>query len=600
MLDLIRKLYQLLTRQERRHVFTLMGIITLMALFETAGIASILPFMAVLAQPEVVQVHPVLSYVYEGIGFVSTDHFLWFLGLGVLAVLVFGNAFLAFGTWQIFRFNWLRVHSIGRRLLMHYLAQPYTFFLGRNSAELTKNILIEVERIVVGIIAPFMRIITKLIVVVFIFGLLLIVDPLLALLVTSVLSTAYAAVYVVSRRKLNQLGAQAVEDGTARQKAITEAFGGIKEAKLGGYETTLLERFRVPSMRYAHSQAVSTAVGYLPKYVIEVLAFGGIMLIVLYLVQDQATTGALPILALYAFAGYRLAPALHQIFEGTTAIRFNKAALDAVIRDLSEFRQDTSVIGSITREEPLHARERIQLKNIDFRYAATNAPVLSSLSLTICANQTIGVVGKSGSGKSTLADVLLGLLPPDAGAFCIDGNQLTQSETGRWQRSIGYVPQNIFLADTSVSENIAFGIPKAEIDKEGIERAARLAQIRDFIIDELPNGYETLVGEGGIRLSGGQRQRIGIARALYHEPSFMVFDEATSALDGATEQAVIEAIRYLKGSRTILIIAHRKSTLKDCDIIVRLDHGHVDECLTWDDLTSDIDRSESDFGTTNC
>jgi ATP-binding cassette subfamily C protein len=584
MLNVYQKIYRLLTPHERRHFYLLSGMILVMALLETVGVASILPFMAVLADPSIIERQPLLQWLYVAGGFDGSRDFLLFLGFGVLAVLVLGNTLIAFGTWQLFRFNFLRGHSIGRRLLVHYLGQPYRFFLDRNSAELGKNIITEVHRVVVGVIVPAMQVATKVTVIACLFLLLLAADPLLAVLVTGTLGGAYAGLHLFTRRRLKRLGAQSVRDGGERFQVVSEAFGGVKEAKLMGREASFIDRFTAPSYRYASSMAVSQAVGYLPKYGFEVLAFGGILLILIYLLQQgQPLVGVLPMLALYAFAGYRVMPALQQLFAGMTQLQYNVAALDLVLADLGQ-EDSTAAEAPLPPAERLVAREAIAFDRVSFHYPNGTRHAVEDLELAIPANATVGLVGRSGSGKTTAVDLLLGLLEPDRGTLRIDGVALTHDNRRAWQAGIGYVPQAIYLADSSVAENIAFGLPREQIDPEAVRRAARLAQIDGFVASELPDGYATVVGERGVRLSGGQRQRIGIARALYHDPALLVFDEATSALDSETEQAVLEAVRSLKGSRTIVMIAHRVQTLACCDRVWMLDQGRLVAEGSYDEL----------------
>ena len=340
--------------------------------------------------------------------------------------------------------------------------------------------------------------------------------------------------------------------------------------------------FEAPSRELALATGNNAVVAMLPRYALEALAFGGIVLIVLYLLREQQDLQAIiPILGLYAFAGYRLMPSLQQIFHGLTNIRFNAAALDQLIADLPA-AGSTAV--STPAAPALRLRDSIRLRGVTFRYATAKETLFEGLDLEIRAATTVAFVGETGSGKTTLVDLILGLLRPGAGSIEIDGVPLTEENVRRWQANLGYVPQSIFLTDDTVTRNIAFGLPDEEIDREAVERAARAASIDRFIRTELPRGYETVVGERGVRLSGGQRQRIGIARALYQDPEVLVFDEATSSLDSLTEEAVLQAVHDLAGSKTILMIAHRLSTVRDCDRIFLLSGGEIVACGRYEDL----------------
>jgi ATP-binding cassette subfamily C protein len=360
---------------------------------------------------------------------------------------------------------------------------------------------------------------------------------------------------------------------------VSEAFGGIKEVKLRGKEDAFLEQYNAPSKWYSRYQARYRVIKQAPRYVLEAVAFGGIILIAVYLIAVQESIQqVIPMLGLYAFAGYRLMPALQQAFKGIASARFNIAALKTLHRDLEERADATARRVSANGETgatgaPLTLNDRLVLDDVSFRYPGAKEPAITNLSLEIPAHTTVGFVGKTGSGKTTTVDLILGLLRPQEGVIAADGTALRGEAIRRWQQSVGYVPQQIYLADDTVARNIAFGVPEEEIDMEQVRDAARRAHIFDFVEEELPVRWDTVVGERGVKLSGGQRQRIGIARALYHRPSVLVFDEATSALDQATEASVMEAIYALDDNHTILMIAHRLSTVRRADNIVMLERG---------------------------
>jgi ABC-type multidrug transport system fused ATPase/permease subunit len=320
-----------------------------------------------------------------------------------------------------------------------------------------------------------------------------------------------------------------------------------------------------------------------------VMAFGGILLIVLYFVGTDhgSSSQMIPLLALYAFAGYRLLPALQQIFSGITTVRFSAAALEVLHRDLTEERGDADPELVLKRSEgrqPLPFCRAIELRNVSFCYSGVQEPAIKGINLTIDRNTSIGLVGATGSGKTTTVDLILGLLPLASGKMLADGVEINGDTLANWQRNLGYVPQQIYLCDDTITRNIAFGVPDHEIDMAAVTRAARIANLHGFIEKELPEGYETIIGERGVRLSGGQRQRIGIARALYRDPAVLIMDEATSALDGITEESVMDALRALSGEKTIIMIAHRLTTVKDCDIIYHMEHGHIVNQGSYDEL----------------
>ena len=585
----------LLSRRERAQLALLFVAVLVMAFLEVVSVASVLPFLSVAADPGRIQSNEWLRWAFEGLGFTSPNGFLLALAGAALLALVLSNAWMAATHWAQLRFARGRSHGLSTRLLRHYLAQAYVFFLRRNSADLGKNILAEVDQVTSGVLLPALRFAAKAVVALAIVVLLVAFDPLLALLVTGVLGGAYAALYLYVRYRLARLGKERLAANTARYKAVSEAFGAIKDIKLLGREAALLARFTGPSKRYNACQATAAILGEMPRYLLEVLAFGGVLVIAIYLImRGEGLQQTIPVLGLYAFAGYRLMPSLQQVFHSYTRLRFAAPALDHLHRELAQISAVPSAKlpsihhfnGNHTAELPLS--ERLELEGITFTYPGAPKAALRDVTLAIEANSTVGIVGPTGSGKTTLVDIILGLLRPQAGEMRVDGVPLADANLRAWQNGLGYVPQHIYLTDDTIASNIAFGIPNAQIDREAVERAARIAKIHDFISQELPEGYGTVVGERGIRLSGGQRQRIGIARALYHDPAVLVFDEATSALDTDTEAAVMEAIQHLAGTKTILIIAHRMTTLRNCDVLHVLRGGRLVESSTYEGVATPV------------
>ena len=597
-MDILKTFFGLLTPRERRNLYLLFCAVLVMAGLEVVSVGSIVPFLQVAADPASVHENAYLSWAYETVGFADTNAFLIALGLGALAALVLSNAFIVFTTWALYRYVWGRNHSLSRRLLRSYLYRPYEYFLTRNSAELGKNILEEVKEVTGAMLMPVLRGGAKAIVALFIIGFLFFVDPVVAGMVTGILGLAYAGVYYAVRDRLDRTGAERVEANTKRYQFVSEAFGGIKEVKLRGKEETFLEQYDDPSKHYARVQAHYRVIKRAPRYILEAVAFGGVILIAVYLiaVQDNIRQ-VIPMLGLYAFAGYRLMPALQQAFKGLASARFNVAALEKIHDDLqqrAEAAPQVSANGTPdTTEAPLTLADRLALEGVSFTYPGAKEPAIKDLSLEIPAHTTVGFVGKTGSGKTTTVDLILGLLCPQQGMISVDGTPLRNDTIRRWQQDIGYVPQQIYLADDTVARNIAFGVPEENIDMGAVRNAAGRAHIYDFITGELPDQWQTIVGERGVKLSGGQRQRIGIARTLYHRPSVLVFDEATSALDQATEASVMEAIYALEGYHTTLVIAHRLSTVKRADNIVMLERGRKVGEGTYDELTQQHSKFRS-------
>lgn len=571
-LELLGQVNSLLTRRERWQVGILAVALVGRAIVEMAGVASIAPFMSVVADPSTVKSNTWLRWAYETLEFTSTTSFLTAMGITIVALLAIMNAFSALTVWGMLRFSWGMHHRLSNRLLKAYLAQPYSFFVQRNSASFNKTILAEVASVTQGVLTPVLNVGARSLVVLALTGLLIAIDPMLALIVVLVLGGAYGAAYLLVRTKQRRLGRERVDANQSRFKVTGEAFGGIKDVKVLQRELSFASRFTVPSWKYSKSTATNSAIALLPRYLFETIAFGGIVIIVLYFLHvGEGLAQIFPTISLYAFAGYRLMPELQQLFVGLASIRFNRAALDDLTEDLQRFEPESSGLGELRR---VSFRKAIIFESVTFYYPASAKPALNEISLSIPRDQTIGLVGESGSGKTTVVDLLLGLYEPDRGRILIDDCPLDGSTIPDWRKHIGYVPQHIFLCDDTIARNIAFGIPTASVDRMRVEQAAKVARLHQFIAS-LPAGYNTVVGERGVRLSGGQRQRIGIARALYHNPEVLILDEATSSLDGPTEAAVMEAIRALSGRKTILLIAHRLTTVQDCDCIYQLERGRV-------------------------
>lgn len=578
----LRRLLGLLKADERRRLYWLLAAITVMGLIDVLGISSVLPFMAVLAKPDVVQSVRPLRVIYEFFGFSSPSSFLFLLGVIALLAITLTNTFTLLVSRAILRFCYLLGHGLSERLLEGYLSRPYAFFLGRNSSELMLNVMGEVSGVVHGVLVPAMHSLAKCVVAVCVLAFVIVIQPVLALAFASVLGGAYLALFSYVRGRVGHLGSRGQEANRERYRLSTEVFAGIKDLRLLGRERAYFDRIREASHAYAVNQSGTELIAMAPRYALETIAFGAVLVLVLYLLAvEQDVTRVLPFLAVYAFAAYRLLPAFQQVFASLTHIRFNLPSLEVVAREIEELAHiDCGSRAQFLKPQasPVPFERAIRMENIVYRYAGREGLAIDGVSVTIGRNTTVGLVGETGSGKTTLVDILLGLLDPEQGQLLVDDVPITNEGVRSWQRHLGYVPQQIFLSDDTVARNIAFGVPDAAIDRSRVEEAARLANIHEFVVSQLPEGYDTSVGERGVRLSGGQRQRIGIARALYHNPSVLIMDEATSALDGITEDAIIEAIRALAHQKTIILIAHRFATVQDCDRIYLLDHGRlVDE-----------------------
>lgn len=584
MLSTLRKLKDLLTARERRNALILAVMMLGMGLVEVVGVASILPLIAVLSDPSIVQSNAVLRTLYELFGFTSTNAFLVFLAAGVFVVVVGRTALTALATYAMLRFAHMRGHALSARLLASYLRRRYEWFLNRHTADMTKAVLSEVEQVVHDSLMPALMLISQGIIALSIFVLVVIVEPIVAGIATATIGLAYGLIYILIRRRVMRIGEERLAANRERFQIAQEVLGGVKEVKIGGLERGYIARYQNASTRYSRRRTSQQVLATVPRYALEVVAIGGMLMVILVLLvrNDGNLAAMLPVMGLYAFAGLRLLPVMQHLYGALVTLRAGRPALDALIADLTE----EAAGPELAEPPPMPLRQAIQLDGVSFAYPNAERPTLRNIDLTIAAQTTVGVVGRTGAGKSTIIDVILGLLEPQQGALKVDGTVIDRTNVRAWQRAVGYVPQHIFLADESIAANIAFGLPPEQIDRAAVERAARMAMLHDFIVGELPQGYDTEVGERGVRLSGGQRQRVGIARALYHDPAVLVLDEATSALDNATEKAVMEAVKHLSHSKTIIMIAHRLTTVEDCDMVVEMEAGEIVKVRVGDAIPS--------------
>ena len=567
-------LYLLSTHEIKRAGLLFLMILT-MALLDMIGVASILPFMAVLVNPDIIETNIILKNVYyfsNIFGVENKQQFLFALGVFVFLTLVVTLIFKALTTYVQLRFVQMRQYSIGKRLVEGYLHQPYSWFLSRHSAELGKTILSEVSQVVANGINPLMELIAKVTIAIALITLLILTDPKLALVISFSIGGSYGLIFFFLKSFLNRIGEERLKSNELRFRAISQAFGAAKEVKVGGLEKTYIDRFSDPAKSYAITTASSQVIAQLPRFILEAIAFGGIILVILYLMSQTGSFGnALPIISLYVFAGYRLMPALQRIYSAFAQLTFVGPSLDKLYDDIKNLKP----FNTTQDQNVLFSKKSINLKNIYYNYPNSSRTALKNISINIPAKTTVGLVGATGSGKTTTVDIILGLLEAQKGTLEIDDQIITKKNLRAWQRSIGYVPQHIYLADDTVEANIAFGVDAKNINQQSVENAAKIANLHNFVINDLPKKYLTTIGESGVRLSGGQRQRIGIARALYNKPQVLILDEATSALDNQTEEIVMDAVKKLGKDITIILIAHRLNTVKNCDIIFKFEKGEL-------------------------
>ena len=579
-----KKIKYIFTKSEFKKIIIIFFGIVIMGLIEIVGVSSIVPFMTVVSTPSMIHENSYLSFVYTFFNISSDNNFILLLGVFVIVVLLLSNIFQALMTWNITNFAHMQKHRLSVKLLQKYLEKPYSFHLTHNSSELGKNVITEVSRAVNGVILQLILALSKLIVIFFLFSLLLFIDSIIALTVTAVLIGAYWLIFRLVKHRLIDIGKETSKANFQVYKATSEALAGIKDIKLHNTERKFISDFCTPSRLLARYNAKNVLIASLPRYFLEVVAFGGIVTIAIFVIFTQTTddsnSNVIATISLYAMIGYRLMPALQQVYTSITSIKFNMPAFKIMFDNIAEPKSE---VASVTNNSPLEFKNMLKIKDLNFAYQESDKLVLKNINLDISHNTTVGFVGTTGSGKTTLIDILLGLLNPTSGSIHIDGFQLNKQNLSAWKNNIGYIPQVIYLMDGTIEDNIAFGVPDDKIDISKVKKAASIASLNEFVAT-LPNQYKTFIGERGVRLSGGQRQRIGIARALYNLPNILIMDEATSALDGKTERAIMDSIYSLSHERTILIIAHRLTTLKECDVVYMMCDGTIAASGTYQQL----------------
>jgi len=586
-----KRLLSLLSPTEIKNLYILISILIFTALADIIGIASILPFMAVLTNPDLIETNLTLNKIFEFskiFGVENNQEFFFVLGIIIFLILIFTLSFKAIATYFQIRFVQLREHSIGKLLVQGYLRQPYSWFLDKHSADLGKTILSEAQQLTLNGIRSMIEFIAKGISAAAIIILLIVVDPKIAIIVGVSIGGAYFVIFFFVRKILSKVGKKRLKNNEIRFLTLAEAFGSLKEIKVGGLENIYINRFSDSSKNYALSQTYSLAIGQLPRFFLEAIAFGGILLLLIYMISKSGNlSSALPMISLYVVAGYRLMPSLQLIYYSISNLAFINPAIDKMYEDIknldkNRIEQDTEI---------LQFNNYIDLKNISYSYPNSDELTLKNINIHIPIKSKVGIVGMTGSGKTTVVDILIGLLEAQNGTIEIDGQILSNKNLRAWQRYIGYVPQRIYLSDTTIAANIAIGEEYNKINYKTVEKVSKIANLHEFVKNELPQQYQTVIGENGARLSGGQRQRIGIARALYFNPKVLIFDEATSALDNNTEDAVLHSINNLGENITTIFITHRLSTLKKCDIIYKIEKGQLIAKGSFDEFNNDIEQN---------
>lgn len=562
------------------------------ALLDVIGIASILPFISIVASPELVLENKTLKLFYNLLNFESINSFIYLVGIFVFILFVFSVIVKTITSFHQLGFTMYIEKSLSNKLLNKYLSSPYEWFLLKNGASLGRKILAETSEVVNNSILPLIYFIANFFVCILIVIFLLFINYKIAIITALLFGLAYILIYILIKNRLQKAGISRTESNSRRYKIIGDSFQGLKELKVLNLETVISKSFEFESDKYAKSKTFAVVAGQIPKFGIEALVFGGLLFfMLLMLAKGMDLVSVLPLISLYAFSGYRLMPAIQTMFNHLTNLRFSEAPLTILLKEIHEPIDKSFNFQNFVPTNFLQKKNDvfISLKSVSYRYPNNENYIINSISIDIPFGTNIGIMGITGAGKTTLVDLLLGLLFPSVGQIFINDVLLESKNRRSWNNIIGYVPQRMYLTNATILENIALGVNKNEIDIEKVFFSAKIACIHDFIENELEQAYDTIVGDNGSRLSGGQRQRIAIARAVYNEPKVLILDEATSALDQITENAIINNLKCFFGKITIIQVAHRVTTLKECDNILVLKHGTIHSCGSYSYLAKNCE-----------
>ena len=538
---------------------------------ETLGIGLVIPTLAIFSKNNIADKYPAIRPLLQFLGNPSFNTLLVGSVLLLFLIYLFKAIYLGLLAWIQSRFIFNLEARLSLSLFSIYLKQPYSFHLQRNSATLIQNALNETAVFTTNVVTPTLQLVTESLVIVAISLMLMLVEPIGSIIIISIFGLTGYGFSRLTKTRMKQWGEiRQLHDGR-RLQHLQQALGGVKDIKLLGRDGEFINRYRIHSNARASVVQLNATIQQFPRLLMELLSIGTFALLVMTTLAQGGSIGdIIPKMGLYALAAFRLIPSINRILASTQAIKYCSPVIDILEKELElpvqEEIKPSLLLKSFT--------EKLELNNISYTYPSALSPAINNISFAISKGSSVGFIGKSGSGKSTLVDIVLGLLTPDSGIIAADGIDIQQNMRG-WQNQIGYVPQSIYLTDDTLRQNIAFGLRDEDIDEEAVTKAISSAQLTEFV-NLLPEGLDTIVGERGVRLSGGQRQRIGIARALYHNPSILVLDEATSALDTATEKGVMEAVSALQGNKTIIIVAHRLSTIEKCDEVYNIQNGTIE------------------------
>ena len=591
-LNHLKEIWGLLLLEEKKSFVLVIFLSLVLPFVELFGIGVVFAFIDIVLNPTNIESSKIISKLNVFLEIKDQKQLITILGFLVIISLIIRNAFIAFNLWIVTSFSLNVSAGLSSRLLISYLKLPYHFFMENNHAVLLKNINTEAQLIATGFLIPLLRILSGSSVFIVIFISLLFYNFSSTIIIFSTLGIIYLIVYYLSKRAFTRYGKERFELNQKRFEYTSQLISGIQEIKVLGRENFFFKKCKNIFFKIAGLATKTSVIPRLPRLVLEILIFSSIVLFTLYKFSYDASSieqSTIGLIALFGMSSYRLMPYLDGLFLALTQIKLNSTVVDVMKKHLKNSEKNNF---SFEKRKIKPLERNILLSKVSFKYKNREKLSLNKINLEIKRGQSIALVGPTGSGKSTIVNLLLGLYFPEEGTLKVDKEVINKSNVRSWQSSIGFVPQEIYLSDEKVKNNIAFGIPDHEIDMNRIIKTSQIAKIFDFISNELPEKFNTLIGERGSRISGGQKQRIGIARALYHNPSFIVFDEATSSLDNITEKNISDTIFKTLKSETIVMVAHRISTIKNCDVIYVINKGKVEAKGTYDMLlnTNDLFR----------
>lgn len=574
-MDVIRKLNYIFDAKQKRQIFWLFIVICIGSGLELMGVSVILPVIDGIMDPDKMLEEPIYRWIYDTLHFSSLAPLILLLLISMILVYVIKNAFLIFMYNSQYKFIFENQRVLADRMVKCYMSQPYLFHVSKSSAELLRNINKDTGDFF-GALQAGIKLLTELMVCLVLGVYLLIMDKTITISVVALLGIMLFLSMKVYKKYLLIMGDRNRYYEMTLNKWVQQAFGGIKEAKILNKEQFFYNKYDEAYRGHAKSEYSYHTLITIPKPMIETICICGMLgAIAIKFWRGANITYFVPIISIFAIAAFRLLPSFNRITEYMGTIMYQKSAINSIYNDLKEVDELNKIKNQNQKKvHPLTFDTAVRMEDLSFRYPRAEKDVISHLNLTIEKKSSVAFIGQSGAGKTTLADILLGLLEPTAGTVTVDGTNIFDNLNG-WHKIIGYIPQNIYLMDDTIRNNIAYGEDEGSIDEERVKYAVEQAQLSE-LIGELEEGLDTQIGEMGVRLSGGQRQRIGIARALYHNPEILVLDEATSALDNETEKAVMESIEALHGKMTLVIIAHRLSTIKNCDYIYEIGNGKAE------------------------